>query len=85
MRKPARKRRTRASSARVKPRHGHRDVYFEESNSYESTPAYERDDLDAGTEITGPAIIHEMDSTTVVRPRQLASVDDFGNVVIRLR
>jgi N-methylhydantoinase A len=85
MRKPARKRRTRTSSSVVQPRYGQRDVYFEESNSYESTPAYERDDLGTGIEITGPAIIHEMDSTTVVRPRQLVSVDDFGNLVVRLR
>jgi N-methylhydantoinase A len=85
MRKPARKRQTKASERNAKPRHGHHEVYFEESESYQPTPSYERGDLGAGYEVTGPAIIHEMDSTIVVRPRQLAAVDDFGNVVINLR
>jgi N-methylhydantoinase A len=39
--------------------------------------------LRAGDRIVGPAVIVEMDSTTLVLPDCAASVDGFGNIFIR--
>jgi N-methylhydantoinase A len=44
---------------------------------------YERTRLKAGNRIPGPAIILEMDSTTVILPAHSGSVDRFGNILIR--
>jgi N-methylhydantoinase A len=43
---------------------------------------YERAKLKAGNKIDGPAIVLEMDSTTVILPRHSGSVDRFGNILI---
>lgn len=44
---------------------------------------YARDRLRAHDEIPGPAIITEMDSTTLVLPAHTATVDRYGNILIR--
>ena len=44
---------------------------------------YDRSKLKAGDVIAGPAIVAEMDSTTVVLPKHAATVDRFGNLLIR--
>ncbi|MGI9229241.1 MAG: hydantoinase/oxoprolinase family protein, partial [Gammaproteobacteria bacterium] len=43
---------------------------------------YDRAKLHAGLVIPGPAIVVEMDSTTVVLPKHKASVDQQGNLII---
>ncbi len=43
---------------------------------------YNREGLGAGGLIAGPAIITEMDSTTLILPNHQGLVDDFGNIVI---
>jgi N-methylhydantoinase A len=43
---------------------------------------YDRERLRAGNRIAGPAIVTEMDSTTLVLPDHLAEVDRFGNLLI---
>ena len=43
---------------------------------------YDRENLHAGLTVTGPAIIGEMDSTTVILPGHEARVDQLGNLVI---
>jgi N-methylhydantoinase A len=43
---------------------------------------YDRDKFKSGNRIRGPAIIMEMDSTTVVLPGHHGRVDDLGNVLI---
>jgi N-methylhydantoinase A len=45
-------------------------------------PVYQRERLRAGDQLTGPAIVEQYDSTTVVCPGQTAAVDRFGNLVI---
>jgi N-methylhydantoinase A len=47
------------------------------------TPAYLRESLPEGVEITGPAIIEQMDSTIVVLPDYHAVADPYGNLLIR--
>ncbi|WP_194744969.1 hydantoinase/oxoprolinase family protein [Thermaurantiacus tibetensis] len=44
---------------------------------------YDRARLRAGDRVPGPAIICEMDSTTLVHTGHLATVDPFGNILIR--
>jgi N-methylhydantoinase A len=43
---------------------------------------YERSKLAAGNLVSGPAIVMEMDSTTVILPAHRGLVDDFGNILI---
>jgi N-methylhydantoinase A len=43
---------------------------------------FERSKLKAGNRIAGPAIVLEMDSTTVILPRHSGTVDSFGNILI---
>ena len=44
---------------------------------------YDRSKLRAGDVIAGPAVITEMDSTTLVLNGHVATVDDFANILIR--
>jgi N-methylhydantoinase A len=44
---------------------------------------YHRSKLKAGNEIPGPAIVLEMDSTTLILPGHTGKVDEFGNILIR--
>ncbi len=58
-----------------------RQVYFAGAGP---VPAriYDRYRLEAGHRIDGPAIVEEMDSTTVIPPGVRAAVDPVGNLVI---
>jgi N-methylhydantoinase A len=46
------------------------------------TPVYSRDRLGAGAEIVGPAVIEQLDATTVVWPGQRLRVDDYGQIIM---
>jgi N-methylhydantoinase A len=46
------------------------------------TEVYQRERLDVGHEIHGPAIIEQLDATLVLPPGQVAKVDDGKNIVI---
>jgi N-methylhydantoinase A len=61
---------------------GRRPVRFE--GEFVDTPVYRRADLPAGTRIEGPAIIEQLDSTTVVPPEVVATVDEWLNIRIDL-
>ncbi len=43
---------------------------------------YDRSKLEAGDLIPGPAIVTEMDSTTLIETRHIGTVDAFGNILI---
>ena len=43
---------------------------------------YDRSKLLAGNLITGPAMITEMDSTTLILPDHVGEVDSLGNILI---
>ena len=47
-----------------------------------SAVVYDRARLKAGNRIAGPAIVVEMDSTTVILPRHHGTVDPYGNILI---
>lgn len=48
------------------------------------TPIYEREHLKIGWSIIGPAIIEQLDSTTVVPPEYRASVEKGRNIIIEV-
>jgi N-methylhydantoinase A len=48
----------------------------------ETVPLYERDLLRAGNILTGPAIVFQLDATTVIEPGWQAVVDRLGNLII---
>lgn len=59
-----------------------RPVYFAEKNCYVDCPIYNRYRLDGGCVLTGPAIVEEIDSTTVIHTGYQAAVDRFGNLIL---
>ena len=59
---------------------GHRPAWF--GDRFHDTPIYRRGDLGLDTEINGPAIIEEVESTTIVPPEFRVSVDRALNLVL---
>jgi N-methylhydantoinase A len=60
-----------------------REVYFEDASAPLRTRIYNRDLLRPGQRIEGPAIVEEYGSTVPVHPGFCATVDDFGNLLVR--
>ncbi len=60
---------------------GERQVWFAEPG-FGATPIYDRYTLGDGALIAGPAIVEEMDSTTVILPGYAGTVDAFGNLQV---
>ncbi len=61
---------------------GKRPVYFGEDGGFLETATYARAGLLAGNRISGPALVEEHASTTVVNPGDKLVVDEWGNLVI---
>ncbi|MFY9527567.1 MAG: hydantoinase/oxoprolinase family protein [Candidatus Acidiferrales bacterium] len=61
---------------------GFRSMYLEEKKGM--VPVFERSDLLPGTRLTGPIIIEEATSTTIVNPRDRLQIDDYGNMLIQI-
>ena len=61
----------------------HRPVWFPDTG-FITAPIYDRGALPAGAAFAGPAVIEQMDATTVVPPNGKVAVDDFGNLIIDL-
>ncbi|HLH99054.1 MAG TPA: hydantoinase/oxoprolinase family protein [Xanthobacteraceae bacterium] len=59
---------------------GKRRAYFD--GRFRATPTYARAGLLAGNRITGPALIEEHASTTVLMAGDVMTVDPFGNLLI---
>jgi N-methylhydantoinase A len=62
---------------------GERVAYFEESG-FVSAAVYRRDQLQSGSRLTGPAIVEQLDATTIIPPHAQAVTDGFGNLIIYL-
>jgi N-methylhydantoinase A len=60
-----------------------RPVCFDADERYVDTPIHQRTDLMAGSVVEGPAIIEEYGSTVPLHPGFAATVDDFGNLLVR--
>jgi len=59
---------------------GRRRVHLE--GAFAEVPIYRRENLKAGHAISGPAIVDQLDTTTVVLPGQTAITDAYGSLVI---
>ena len=61
-----------------------RPVYFEEADGFIDTAVFDRETLGPGSNIDGPAIVEQIDTTTVIHPGQRVSVDGLGNLLIAI-
>ena len=59
------------------------DSRFYHEGAWHDAAIYDRGRLGAGHVVSGPAIVSEMDSTTVVLPGYEATVDKVGNLLIQ--
>ena len=62
---------------------GEREVWFE--GGFRSTPILRREKLPAAAAFDGPAIIEQLDCTTVVEPGNRVEVDALGNLVVTVQ
>ncbi len=67
-----------AAGARV----GEREVWFE--GGWQRTAIYARERLPLGQDIEGPAIIEQLDCTTVLEPGCRARLDRHGNLLVEV-
>jgi N-methylhydantoinase A len=63
---------------------GQRQVYWSRGASSLLTPIYDRARLQPGHEIVGPAIVEQLDATTLIGPGQHARLDEYRNLHIDL-
>jgi N-methylhydantoinase A len=70
----------RRAAARTRP--PRRRVHFAGAG-WTACPCVDRERLGAGAVVAGPAIVEQLDTTTVVPPGHRATVDGVGNLVIR--
>ena len=66
-------------------RSGERKVFFGKEHGVLATAIYTRALLEPGHSIIGPAIVEQLDTTTVIHPEQEAAVDGYGNIMIKER
>jgi N-methylhydantoinase A len=57
-----------------------RQVWFDDSEEPQNTPVYARDDLTSGMTFTGPAVVDQLDATTLIPPGVGAKVDRTGTI-----
>jgi N-methylhydantoinase A len=62
-------------------RKGERTVWFDAATAVTAT-LYERDRLDVGATLVGPAIVEQFDATTVIPPLWHGTVDGYGNLAL---
>ena len=67
-----------ASSAII----GTRQVWLPEAGGFVACPVYDREKLDAGNRIDGPAIVEQMDATTVILPGMTGRVEPYMNLIL---
>ena len=64
-------------------RKGERQAWFADLG-WTACPIYERERLPIGAVVRGPAIVEQVDSTTVVHPGQWLGVDPYANLLLRV-
>ena len=72
----------RAGTALADARRETRRVRFD--GSERDCPVYQRERLDVGLDIAGPAILDQLDCTTVICPGQVARVDEWKNLILTM-
>ena len=61
-----------------------REVWMSETGGFAACSVYDRNRLRAGNRFAGPAIVEQMDATTVVPPGWVARVEPFLNVILEV-
>jgi N-methylhydantoinase A len=61
---------------------GYRPVWLPEAGGFVDCPIYDRALLKAGNVIAGPAVIEQMDATTVVLPGMIARVEPYLSLIL---
>ncbi|HEX9818907.1 MAG TPA: hydantoinase/oxoprolinase family protein [Methylomirabilota bacterium] len=56
-----------------------------QEQAWHDTPIYRREHLPAGATLVGPAIVEQLDATTVIEPGDRVRVDALGNLEITVR
>jgi len=59
-----------------------RRAWFPESGGWTECPVYDRYALAPGTQLSGPAIVEERESTSVLPPGTTAAVDEYANLLV---
>jgi N-methylhydantoinase A len=59
-----------------------RDVWLAEAGAFVPCPVYDREQLGPGHEFSGPAIVEQMDATTLLLPGQGGTVDPHLNLIV---
>jgi N-methylhydantoinase A len=57
-------------------------VYFAEADGFVDCPIYGREALPAGATLSGPVVVEELDSTTVVHPGYRVRADENANLIV---
>ena len=52
---------------------------------FETVPVYRREELRAGQQVDGPAIIDQLDTTSVILAGQRAEVEAYGSLIVTER
>jgi N-methylhydantoinase A/oxoprolinase/acetone carboxylase beta subunit len=63
---------------------GRRRAYFPETGGWVDCPIFDRYKLAAGMQLAGPAIVEERESTSVLPPGAVASVDEYANLIVEV-
>jgi len=79
------RRQTAGSDDATAARKGERRAVFLDQADAVSCPVYDRTRLEPGHRLRGPAIVEQVDSTTVVYPGQEVLVDEYRNLIVRVR
>ena len=61
-----------------------RPVWFV-AGGWVETPVYVREHLPAGACFDGPAIVEQLDCTTVIEPGDQVAIDAIGNLIVTLQ
>ena len=61
---------------------GTRSIYLADYADRMEAAIYRRDLLRVGNRVVGPAVLEQMDSTTIVPPDMVAEVDEYMNLII---
>ena len=59
-----------------------RKVFFGKEHGLLNTQIYNREKLEPGHRIDGPAIVEQLDTTTVIHPEQEVTVDAYRNLIV---
>ena len=65
--------------------HGHRPVFDPGTGEFQEVPVFWRPDLEPGAEVSGPAVIAEDETSTVISPLFDARIDRFGYIELTRR